>query len=259
MTIRGFSTLALAALSAAVLSAANDPFVGHWKLDTAKSKFAGEQLKIEDLGQNRYKITSGPDSDTITADGTDQPIHYGRTESIARESPNVWKVTMKKDGKVMNTATWTLGGGGKTLSVNGQSMKPDGTTGTFEVAVKRVGGGSGFAGTWESTEVKFSSPDEYVISAYEGDGLTFTIPAYKDVLNLRFDGKDYPESGPNVPSGAASSGKRVDARTLEVTDKIQGKVMDTTTFKLSPDGKTLTLTIKETGQPKPLTAVYEKQ
>jgi hypothetical protein len=35
--------------------------------------------------------------------------------------------------------------------------------------------------------------------------------------------------------------------------------MDTATYKLSSDGKTLTMTIKETGQPKPLTAVYEKQ
>jgi hypothetical protein len=59
MSPRVLSTLALAAFSAAALSAATDPFVGTWKLNPAKSKFSGEQIKIDDLGQNRYKITGG--------------------------------------------------------------------------------------------------------------------------------------------------------------------------------------------------------
>lgn len=259
MSRRALSTLALAAFSAAALSAANDPFVGTWKLNPAKSKFAGEQIKIDDLGQNRYKITAGVDSDTITADGTDQPIHYGRTEAITKQGPNVWKFVLKKDGKVLSTGTWTLSVDGKTLAVKGSNVKADGTTADFEVAVKRVGSGSGWAGTWESTDVKIGSPDEYIISSYEGDGLSFSTPAYKVVLNMRFDGKDYPANGPTVPSGATSSGKRVEASTLEITDKIKDKVMAHVTYQISADGNTLTLTIHETGQPKPLTAVYEKK
>jgi hypothetical protein len=40
-----------------------------------------------------------------------------------------------------------------------------------------VGSGSGWGGTWESTEVKFTSPDEWDIEPYEGTGLTFnTLP-----------------------------------------------------------------------------------
>ena len=46
--------------------------------------------------------------------------------------------------------------------------------------------------------------------------------------------------------------------TLEVTDKVKGEVMDQTKFEVSQDGKTLTLTIRETGQPKALTIVYDK-
>jgi hypothetical protein len=34
--------------------------------------------------------------------------------------------------------------------------------------------------------------------------------------------------------------------------------MDHTKFEVSPDGKTLTLTIHEPGQPKTLTVVYDK-
>ncbi|HTT19863.1 MAG TPA: hypothetical protein VMG82_13000 [Candidatus Sulfotelmatobacter sp.] len=42
--------------------------------------------------------------------------------------------------------------------------------------------------------------------------------------------------------------RRVDARTLEVTDKVKGEVMDHTKFEVSHDGKTLTLTVHGTGQ-----------
>ena len=106
--------------------------------------------------------------------------------------------------------------------------------------------------------MKLTSPDEWEISAYDGDGLTFNTPAYKEVLSMKFDGKDYEDKGPNVAPGSVASGKRVDAHTLEVTDKVKGEVMDHTKFQVAPDGKTLTLTIQETGQPNPITLVYDR-
>src|SRR5579864_4375867 len=57
--------------------------------------------------------------------------------------------------------------------------------------------------------------------------------AYKDTLSMKFDGKDYEEKGPNVAPGSMSSGKRVNAHTLEVTDKVKGEVMDHTKFEVS--------------------------
>jgi hypothetical protein len=75
---------------------------------------------------------------------------------------------------------------------------------------------------------------------------------------MRFDGKDYTETGPIVASGSASSGRRADQRSLEMTDKIEGKVMDTRVLRLSSDLKTLTVTVHETGQSKPLMIVYDR-
>jgi hypothetical protein len=77
-------------------------------------------------------------------------------------------------------------------------------------------------------------------------------------FTAKFDGKDYEERGPNVAPDSMSSGKRVNPHTLDVTDKVKGQVMDHTKFEVSPDGKTLTLTIHETGQPKALSIVYDK-
>jgi hypothetical protein len=154
--------------------------------------------------------------------------------------------------------THALSPDGKTQTIKGTDTKPDGTTSDFDVVWKKVSGGAGWEGTWESSDVKFTSPDEWDIEPYEGDGLTFNTPAYSDKLSMKFDGKDYEEKGPDVAPGSTSSGKRVNARTLDVTDKVKGQVMDQTKYEVSPDGKTLTLTIHETGQAKPLTIVYEK-
>jgi hypothetical protein len=252
------SSLLLVCLVTGALWAADDPFCGKWKLNQEKSKIAGEQLKIEDLGSSKYKLTFGNVSDTITADGTDQPGHFGRTTSITPEGSNTWKMLIKKDGKVISSMTHTLSGDGRTQTVKGTDYKPEGSTSDYSVDLKRVGSGSGWAGTWESTDVKISSPDEWNIEPYDGDGLTFNTPAYRDTLSMKFDGKDYEEKGPNVAPGSTSSGKRVDPHTLEVTDKVKGEVMDHTKFQVSQDGKTLMLTIRETGQPNALTIVYDK-
>jgi hypothetical protein len=255
---RLYFLLAFACLATATLWAADDPFCGKWKLNMEKSKFTGERTTIQNLGGNKYKWTSGNDTNIITFDGTDQPMKRGNTLSMAPEGPNSWKMVIKKDGRVLSTMTHTVSDDGKTQTIKGTSTRPDGTTSVFDVKLKRISGGPGIAGTWENADVKFTGAEEWEISPFEGDGLTFNAPAYQDTLSMKFDGKDYEEKGPNVAAGSTSSGKRVDARTLAVVDKIKGELTDHTTYKVSPDGKTLTLTIQDAGQPKPITIVYDK-
>jgi hypothetical protein len=251
-------SIALACLLAGTLWASDDPFCGKWKLNMEKSQFTGDQIKIQDLGGNKYKWTVGKLSDTIAYDGTDQPVHFDRTISMTPDGANSWKMVIKKDGRVLSSMTHTISADGKTQAIKGTETKPDGTTSDFDVVWKKVNGGAGWAGIWQESDVKFTSPDEWEISSYESDGLTFNTPAYQDVLSMKFDGKEYEEKGPNVASGSTSSGKRLNTNTLEVTDKIKGQVMDHAKYELSPDGKRLTLTIQETGQEKPLTMVYDK-
>ena len=61
-----------------------------------------------------------------------------------------------------------------------------------------------------------------------------------------------------MAAGSTSSGKRVNTHTLAVTDKVKGEVTDHATYKVSADGKTLTMTIQDAGQPKPMMIVYDK-
>jgi hypothetical protein len=57
--------------------------------------------------------------------------------------------------------------------------------------------------------------------------------------NYKYDGKDYPFKGSSEYDTV--SAKRIAPRTVEITQKLGGKVVGMTTRTVSPDGKTLTL------------------
>jgi hypothetical protein len=77
---------------------------------------------------------------------------------------------------------------------------------------------------------------------------------------VTYDGKDKPVTG--SPDYDATSGKRIDANTTELTRKKEGKTVQTATRKISADGKTMTVTSRgKTASGKPLNnvAVYGKK
>jgi hypothetical protein len=258
MSKRTFHLLLVACL--VTLWAADDPFVGKWKLNPFKSKLT-DQLKIEVAGANKYAITFGGSSgaETVVADGTDQPGLFGTTLSITIERPDTWKVVRKMQGRTLLTGIWKLSENGETFSDAVTENQPDGKTFSMDLVYKRTAAGSGFPGTWESTSAKLNSVFEFRIQSYEGDGLSFIFPTEQETQNMKFDGKDYPSVGPNVLPGSASSGRRVNERTLEMTDKIKGKVMDTRQIKLSPDLRTLTMTVHPVGQSNPNILVFDRE
>jgi hypothetical protein len=76
---------------------------------------------------------------------------------------------------------------------------------------------------------------------------------------MKFDGKDYPVQSAEVAPGSASSGHRVNGHTLEITDKINGKTIDTQRITLSPDLKTLSMTVRQADQSTPDTLVFNRE
>jgi hypothetical protein len=76
---------------------------------------------------------------------------------------------------------------------------------------------------------------------------------------MNFDGKEYPEEGPTVVEGATSSGRRIDERTIETTEKIKGRVIETAKATISADGRTHTIVITEPNDPTPLVLVYQRE
>jgi len=259
MSKLSFHVLLLGYLTTCRLCAASDPFIGKWKLNPSKSQITDE-MAVELVGTSKYALTfSGTDQETIVANGTDQPAVFGTTLSISVNDPNSWTVVRKKDGRMLISAIWKLSGDGKTLTDAFTGYDAKGVASTTDYVYKRTAGNSGFVGSWENTTQETNSAFELNIEPWQADGLSFITPAEGTTRSLKFDGAEYPSTGPNVVSGSVSSGRRVNGRALEVTDKITGKTVDTQEISLSPDLKTLTTVVHLIGQSKPNVLVFQRE
>jgi len=127
-------------------------------------------------------------------------------------------------------------------------------------------------GTWKLNEAKSKlapgvSKNQTVVYEAAGDDVKITVEgtdsADKPTHNEwkgRFDGKDYPVIGD--PTSDARSYKTVDANTLELTIKKEGKVTVTGRVVVSADGKVRTVTLSGTdaqGVKFTSSVVYDKQ
>ena len=245
--------------------AADNPFVGKWKVNPSKSKLIIDEMKVEAAGaNNKYVITFGPDQvDTVVADGSDQPALQGTTLSITVKGPNNWEVVRKMKGRMLLRAEWTLSEDGKTLRDDFTQYLPDGmtlfsqtlpngSTLVLPYVYNRTAGNSGFSGTWDSENATVNAKIELEIQPSEGDGLSFKRSDEEMVKKIKLDGKDYPALDPKgQDTGTATSGRRMNQRSLEITDKFKGKITGTREIELSTDLKTLTITERLVGQSKP--------
>ena len=249
----GFIGLALAGASA--FWTANDPFVGKWKLDVSRSTIVDE-MRVQALGENKYSFNfEGSPTETVVADGTDQPAISGTTLSVKSEDPHSLTVVRKQSGQVVVTANWKLSDDGRTLRDAFISAQPNGPNVTVDYLYKRTAGTDGFAGTWESTTKPMGLNLELGIQPYGKEGLTLTSPGtHKD---LTFDGQEH--AIPGATAGLTMSGRRRGARVIEYTDKTGGEIAHIRRFELSPDGRTLTQTVHTAGRATPDVLVFERE
>lgn len=244
-------------LATGVAWAAESPFIGEWKLDSSKSRMPDE-MKVESKGGNKYVFDFEGSAEPIVVDGSDQPGLGGTLLSVKAEAPDTWIVERKKDGRLLLKATWKLSKDGSTLTDYFRGFETDGSTFSVDYVYQRTGGGSGFAADWQSIKETMNSPFLIQVKEFQGDGLSFITRPGK-TRNVKFDGKDYPNEGPNAGRGASSSIRRVDERTYVITDKTAGKVTDTEAIVLSSDLKTLTITVHVPGRDKPNVMVLERK
>jgi hypothetical protein len=115
---------------------------------------------------------------------------------------------------------------------------PDGSKSSIPYVYERTAGSSGFPGTWDSESEKVKAGIELQIQPYESDGLSFTRSDAEMARRIKFDGNDYPDPDPNGDPGSAFSRRRVNERSLEITEKFKGKITGTRQIELSRDLKT---------------------
>jgi hypothetical protein len=108
-------------------------------------------------------------------------------------------------------------------------------------------------------KVSTSAPTVLEMTAAGSDGLTISIPDFKITSDVKFDGKDYPATGPGLPAGLTLAIQKTGPRSFDLTEKQNGKPLFQLSFTVSDDGKTLTETGGPVGVNEKFKAVYDRQ
>ena len=122
----------------------------------------------------------------------------------------------------------------------------------------RTAGSDGLMGSWKSTSVKLSSPNELTIQESGLDGLILKIAALKATAVTNFDGKEVAVDGPDIPTGLRLALTRTGPYKFRLVQKLNGNVVDSSEYTVAADGQTMTEVGGAPGDP-PATIVWEKQ
>jgi len=241
------------------LAAVDLPYAGKWKMNTAKSDFGEGTITFAQTASGEIEYTADGQSYTFKLDGKDYPALLGQTAAWKQIDPNTWQTVDKLNGKVLSTDKTTLAADGKTLTINTQGTKPNGGTMDETMVLQRVSGTSGLLGKWKTKTLKSSSPDIMELAAFGDDGLRLAVIDFNLTCEAKFDGKDYPCTGPTLAPGWTMSAKKSGSRAIEIIDKLNGKPTYQVTMTVSADGKTLTETGGAVGVNEKFKAVYDRQ
>ncbi len=220
------------------------PWDGTWmtKLDTAQLP---KKPEVYSLQNGTYKCSTCVPVIEVKADGMDQAVtgsHYFDTATVKIVDPNTVEITNKKDGKTVYWESDTVSSDGNTLTEKFKdqtSGDPEPVIGeeTLSRVSKAPAGSHSISGSWRAE--KFSN--------MSSNGLTITYQATADGLKMsnptgqsyeaKFDGKEYPMQGD--PGHTMVSLKRINANTIEETDKRDGKVTGIFRMTISKDGKSI--------------------
>jgi hypothetical protein len=240
--------------------AADNPWVGTWKLNKAKSHLTGQTFVYSKNGNGLDHFSDGATEYDFTANGIDYPVMGGATESWTSAGQNIWTVTDKMNSQVVTTSKVELSKDCKTMKVTTMGTRPDGSAINDQDTYTKIKPDGCLEGTWKSMKVTSSEPGMWIVSQNSPDEWKWEIPDWKETLTGKPDGSDLTVSGPDVATGMTVAIKQDGPRKLTYTVKQNGKALGQGEQTLAANGKSFTdqswVPGKETEKQ---TSVYEKQ
>jgi hypothetical protein len=232
------SLLVLPTLSAL---AADNPWVGTWKLDPSKSHFTGDTFTYSKSANGMMHFSDGSTANyDFGIDGKEYKTLYNRTTTWTAKGDNAWDSVTKANSTVLAKTHREISADGKTLTVTATGTKPDGSTFKDETVYTRVTGTKGLVGKWRSTKVNISAPDSFIVSVPAPGVLHWEIPGFKETVEGKPDGTDHPITGPNLPEGLTLSFKMISPTKLSYVVKVKGKPDSYGVQTLASDRKSFT-------------------
>jgi hypothetical protein len=234
-------------MSVPVAAAAQAAFDGTWKADLASAQMP-QKPDVYLLKDGVYQCKTCAPPVEVKADGADHPVTgHPYYDSVAIKAVNAHTVleTDKKDGRVVTTSTTTLSPDGRTLTYVFSDSSNSKTPVTGKVIETRVAEGPAGAhplsGSWRATKVEGVSDNGLTVSfKVEGDTLKMSAPTGQSYA-ARIDGPEAPFKGD--PGVTSVSIRRLDAHTLEETDRRDGNVVAVVKMTVAPPGKTLQVAV----------------
>jgi hypothetical protein len=238
-------------------SFAQSPFDGTWHTNMNESKISPKP-NIAYLSEGWYHCVSCTPPFDVKADGTDQPVtgQSYDTISVKEVDAKTLSYTAKKAGTIDFEQTRTVSADGKTLMVKTTSHpKSGGPEVTAAVTATLVGpapsGVHATSGSWRISKIQESENGLTTTYKSNGDELTMTEPT-GETYTAKLDGTDAPVTG--AYSYDTVSLKKIDAHTIEETEKREGTVIGVAKITVSSDGKKMTVVY--TSKPSERTSTY---
>jgi hypothetical protein len=141
LTMRGLKLLTVVCAFSTALFAADDPFIGTWKLNVEKSKFKlGHPTKemtvtFEPDGSDLKRTATGVDPDgepikqngTVPWDAMDHKVDApGITVAVKKINDHSVEVTVKHEGKIVSSGRTVVSKDGKTMTATEKGEDPKG-------------------------------------------------------------------------------------------------------------------------------------
>ena len=246
----------LMASSAAISMRAADPLVGAWRLNLQKSKGINPTISEFTRDGEYFRNTAAGWGYRFKLDGKDYPVEgnpQATTASWAKVDDRTFQHVMKKDGNVVYTVTTRVAADGKTRAWRTTRMLPNGGEATSEGSQELMEG---------KPNESFPLLGKWVmrpIMEIESHNDGVRMPVFGRPVSLKYDGSDTPVGGSGIADAVAL--RQVDKDTFEEAFKKSGKVVGTSTLRMSDAGRVLTIETKGTradGQPFTSVAVYER-
>jgi len=231
---------------------------GTWRLNLSKSSYQRLVVTISISADGEYRYDDGGSSFTFRCDGKDRPIGKNRTQACVEGSTTTLDLTRKENGAKANAYHWELSADGKVLTATATVFRPSGAVTTSQIVASRISGSSGFAGQWRDTS--YLQRHANMTLRLDGQILHLSYPSAGQYVDAPFDGVDAAVQGPHAPEGITYSVRLAGRRKIHTLTKRNGKVLIQGFFELSSDGRVITESWWNPGQPADKsTFVYEKK
>ena len=227
---------------------AQSAFDGTWRIDLQSTQYIGKDNFS--LQNGAYRCDSCEPKIDVKADGQDHKVTgspYFDTVNVRAIDDHTVEIVNKKGGKVVGTSKVTASEDGKELATEFTFVTEGGQNGGGKYNSTRVGtipaGANKISGVWQPGKLETASESMVVVTFKTiQDGLSMSDQAGNS-YSAKFDGKDYPYKGD--PGVTSVSLRKIDANTIEETDKRNGKVIYIARMTVAPNGTTLSFNTED--------------